>query len=133
MDDRGHTEGEVNPHSSVSDLSKSSLSPENSWSQGFLLSDSEWENTSDDVCFLEAAEDVELAEAADDSLNYAMEEIPDELLLDFLRKEDLCTKGSILAQAWPAMNDTCVSHASVKGPGGQAPLQSCKTKNGVPG
>ena len=88
MDDRGHTEGKVNPCSNVSDLSKSSVSPENS----FLLSDSEWENTSDDACFLEAAEDVELAEAADDSLNYTMEEIPDEVLLAALRKEDLYTK-----------------------------------------
>ncbi|NXX30990.1 PRIPO protein, partial [Nicator chloris] len=85
MDDKGHTE-EVNPHSNVSDLSKSSVSLENSWSQDFLLSDSEWENTSDDACFLEAAEDVELAEAADDGLNYAMEEIPDEVLLQALRK-----------------------------------------------
>ncbi|NWU39691.1 PRIPO protein, partial [Hylia prasina] len=84
MDDRGHTE--VNPHSNVSDLSKSSVSLENSWSEDFLLSDSEWENTSDDACFLEAAEDVELAEAADDSLNYGMEEIPDEVLLEALRK-----------------------------------------------
>ncbi|NXO77449.1 PRIPO protein, partial [Sitta europaea] len=86
MDDRGHTEGKVNPHSNVSDLSKSSVSPENSWSQDFLLSDSEWENTSDDAHFLEAVEDVELAEAADDSLNYDMEEIPDEVLLEALRK-----------------------------------------------
>ncbi|NWZ61820.1 PRIPO protein, partial [Acrocephalus arundinaceus] len=86
MDDRGHTEGEVNPHSNMSYLSKSSVSPENSWSQEFLLSDSEWENTSDDACFLEAIEDVELAEAVDDSLNYAMEEIPDEVLLEALRK-----------------------------------------------
>ncbi|XP_053797607.1 DNA-directed primase/polymerase protein [Vidua chalybeata] len=78
----------------VSDLSKSSVSPENSWSQDFLLSDSEWENTSDDACFLEAAEDVELAEAADDSLNYAMEEITDEVLLEALRKEDPYTKQS---------------------------------------
>ncbi|XP_077033533.1 DNA-directed primase/polymerase protein isoform X2 [Agelaius phoeniceus] len=92
MDDRGHTEGKVHPHSNVSELSKSSVSPENSWSQDFLLSDSEWENTSDDACFLEAAEDVELAEAADDSLNYAMEEIPDEVLLEALGKEDLHTK-----------------------------------------
>ncbi|NWW21938.1 PRIPO protein, partial [Falcunculus frontatus] len=86
MDDRGHTEGKVNPHSNAADLSKSSVSPENSWTQDFLLSDSEWENTSDDACFLEAAEDVELAEAADDSLNYAMEEIPDEVLLEALRR-----------------------------------------------
>lgn len=92
MDDRGHTEGKVNPHSNVSDLSKSSVSPENSWSRDFLLSDSEWENTSDDARFLEAAEDVELAEAADDSLNYGMEEIPDEVLLEALRKEDPYTK-----------------------------------------
>ncbi|NXM47325.1 PRIPO protein, partial [Gymnorhina tibicen] len=83
MDDRAHTEGKVNPHS---DLSKSSVSPENRWTQEFLLSDSEWENTSDDACFLEAAEDVELAEAADDSLNYATEEIPDEVLLEALRR-----------------------------------------------
>ncbi|NWX33277.1 PRIPO protein, partial [Notiomystis cincta] len=86
MDDRGHTEGKVNPHSNAPDLSKSSVSPENSWSQDFLLSDNEWENTSDDACFLEAAEDVELAEAAAASLNYAMEEIPDEVLLGALRK-----------------------------------------------
>ncbi|KAM7053247.1 DNA-directed primase/polymerase protein isoform 3-T6 [Acridotheres tristis] len=92
MDDRGHTEGKVNPHSNVSGLSKSSVSAENSWSQDFALSDSEWENTSDDAFFLEAAEDVELAEAADDSLNYAMEEIPDEVLLAALRKEDLYAK-----------------------------------------
>ncbi|XP_021398462.1 DNA-directed primase/polymerase protein isoform X2 [Lonchura striata] len=92
MDDRGHTEGKVNPHSNVSDLSKSSVFPENSWSQDFLLSDNEWENTSDDAHFLEAAEDVELAEAADDSLNYGMEEIPDEVLLEALRKEDPYTK-----------------------------------------
>ncbi|NWV29295.1 PRIPO protein, partial [Origma solitaria] len=85
VDDRGHTE-EVNPHSNASDLSKSSVSLENSWSQEFLWSDSEWENTSDDAYFLEAAEDVELAEAADDSLNYTMEEIPDEVLLEALRK-----------------------------------------------
>lgn len=92
MDDRGHTEGKVNPHSSASDLSQSSVAPENSWTQDFLLSDSEWENTSDDASFLEAAEDVELAEAADDSLNYGMEEIPDEFLLEALRREDTYTK-----------------------------------------
>ncbi|NXO74263.1 PRIPO protein, partial [Phainopepla nitens] len=85
MDDRGHREGEVNPHSDVADLSKSPEPPENSSSQDFLLSDSEWENTSDDACFLEAAEDVELAEAAGDSLNCAVEEIPDEVLLEALR------------------------------------------------
>ncbi|KAM4674279.1 DNA-directed primase/polymerase protein isoform 2-T2 [Amazona ochrocephala] len=85
---------EVKPHSGMSDLSNTSVSVEKSLSQGFLSSDSEWDNASDDACFLEATEDVELAEAANDSLNYAMEEIPDEILLEALRKQDTCNKGS---------------------------------------
>ncbi|XP_074678841.1 DNA-directed primase/polymerase protein isoform X1 [Strix aluco] len=76
-DERGNTEEKVKPHSNASDLSKSSVSLEKSLSQDFQLSDSEWDNASDDARFLEATEDVELAEAANDSLNYAMEEIPD--------------------------------------------------------
>ncbi|NXG07889.1 PRIPO protein, partial [Sakesphorus luctuosus] len=86
MDERGDTEEKVKPHSNVSDLTESSVSLAKSLSQDFLLSDSEWENASDDACFLEAAEDVELAEAASDSLNCAIEEIPDEALLEALRK-----------------------------------------------
>ncbi|NXW59672.1 PRIPO protein, partial [Eurystomus gularis] len=86
MDERGNMEEEVKPPSNVSDLSKSSASSENSLPRDFLLSDSEWDNASDDACFLEATEDVELAEATNDSLNYAMEEIPDEALLEALRK-----------------------------------------------
>ncbi|NWS66375.1 PRIPO protein, partial [Crotophaga sulcirostris] len=86
MNGRGNTEEKVNPRSNVSDLSKSSVSQEQSLSQGFLLSDSEWDNASDDACLLEATEDVELAEAANDSLNHAMEEIPDEILLEALKK-----------------------------------------------
>ncbi|NXM94835.1 PRIPO protein, partial [Sylvia borin] len=75
----GHTEG-VNPHSN------SSVPPENSCSQDLLCSHSERDTTSEDAWFLEAAEDVELAEAADESLDYATEEIPDEVLLEALRK-----------------------------------------------
>ncbi|NXX16329.1 PRIPO protein, partial [Podargus strigoides] len=86
MDERGSTEEKVKPHSSAADLSKSSVSLEKSLSQDFLLSDSECDSTSDDARFLEATEDVELAEAASDSMNYAMEEIPDEVLLEALRK-----------------------------------------------
>ncbi|NWS19445.1 PRIPO protein, partial [Pachyramphus minor] len=86
MDERGNTEEKVKPHFNTSGLSESSVSLANSLSQDFLLSDSEWENASIDACFLEAAEDVELAEATNDSLNYAMEEIPDEVLLEALRK-----------------------------------------------
>ncbi|NWR68865.1 PRIPO protein, partial [Centropus unirufus] len=86
MDERGTTEGKVNPHSNVSGLSESSVSLERSLSQGLLLSDSEWDNASDDASLLEATDDVELAEAANESLNYATDEIPDEVLLEALRK-----------------------------------------------
>ncbi|NWI22875.1 PRIPO protein, partial [Sula dactylatra] len=85
MDERSNTEEKVKPHSNVSGLSKSSGSLEKSLSQDFLLFDSEWDNASDDACFLEATEDVELAEAANDSLNCSMEEIPDEVLLEALK------------------------------------------------
>lgn len=94
MHEKGNTEEKVKPPSSTSDLSKSSVSLEKRLSQDFLLSDSEWSNTSEDARFLEATEDVELAEAANDSLNYAMEEIPDEVLSEALRKQDTCNKGS---------------------------------------
>ncbi|XP_008947027.1 PREDICTED: DNA-directed primase/polymerase protein-like, partial [Merops nubicus] len=93
MDERKSMEEKAKPTSNTSGLSDSSVPPEKSFSQEFLLSDSEWDNASDDARFLEATEDVELAEAADDSLNYAMEEIPDEVLLEVLRKQDACHKG----------------------------------------
>ncbi|NXW31398.1 PRIPO protein, partial [Phaetusa simplex] len=83
-DERGNTEEKVEPHFNVLDLSESSVSLEKSSSQDFPWSDSKWDNTSNDACFLEATDDVELAEAASDSLNYAMEEIPDEVLLEAL-------------------------------------------------
>ncbi|XP_051474918.1 DNA-directed primase/polymerase protein isoform X3 [Apus apus] len=91
-DERGNTEEKVTPHSNAADLTESSESLEKSLSQNFLLSDSEWDDASDDACLLEATEDVELAEAANDSLNYDMEEIPDEVLLEVLRKQDTCNK-----------------------------------------
>ncbi|NXG75682.1 PRIPO protein, partial [Baryphthengus martii] len=86
MDERGNTEEKVKPSANVSGLSKNSVSLEKSLPQDFLLSHSEWDDASDDASFLEATEDVELAEAANDSLNDAMEEIPDEVLLEALRK-----------------------------------------------
>ncbi|XP_035753670.1 DNA-directed primase/polymerase protein isoform X3 [Egretta garzetta] len=94
MDERGNAEEKVKPQSNASDMSKSSVSLEESLPQDFLLSESEWDNAGDDACFLAAAEAVELAEAANDGLNYAMEEIPDEVLLEALRKQDTCNKGS---------------------------------------
>ncbi|XP_066172972.1 DNA-directed primase/polymerase protein [Sylvia atricapilla] len=89
-EDRGHTEG-VNPQSDVADSSNSPVPPGNSCSRGLLCSHSEWENTREDSWLLQAAEDVELAAAADESLNCAMEEIPDEVLLEAVRREELCT------------------------------------------
>ncbi|KFP24939.1 Coiled-coil domain-containing protein 111, partial [Colius striatus] len=85
MDESGNTEEKVKLHSNASDLSKSSVSLDKSLSQDVLLSDSEWDNASDDAQFLEATEDVELAEAANSSLHDAMEDIPDEVLLEALR------------------------------------------------
>ncbi|NXG43793.1 PRIPO protein, partial [Psilopogon haemacephalus] len=85
MDGKWNTE-EENQCSNVSDLSKSSVTLEKSLSQDSLLSDSKWDNASDDACFLEATEDVELAEAANASLDYGMEEIPDEDILEALRE-----------------------------------------------
>ncbi|XP_064005047.1 DNA-directed primase/polymerase protein [Pogoniulus pusillus] len=87
VDGRGNTE-EENLCSNVSGLSKSSISLEKTLSQNSLLSDSKWDNASDDACFLEATEDVELAEAANASLNYAVEEIPDEVILEALREQN---------------------------------------------
>ncbi|NWX69550.1 PRIPO protein, partial [Alca torda] len=84
MDERGSTEEKVEPHSNTLDLSESSVSLGKSLSQDFPWSDSEWDNASDDACFLEATDDVELAEAASNNLNYATEEIPDEVLLEAL-------------------------------------------------
>ncbi|NXX83999.1 PRIPO protein, partial [Urocolius indicus] len=84
MDERGNTEEKL--HCNASDLSKSSVSLDKSLSQDLLLSDSEWDDASDDAQFLEATEDVELAEAANNSLHDVVEDIPDEVLLEALRQ-----------------------------------------------
>ncbi|NXA41284.1 PRIPO protein, partial [Eudromia elegans] len=73
-------------HSDPTGVSKSSVFQENFMSRELLLSDSVWEHASDDAWFLEATDDVELAEAASDGLNGDPEEIPDEVLLDAVRK-----------------------------------------------
>jgi len=92
MDERGNT-AEVKPHSNAADLSQSSAPLEKSLSQACLWSDSEWDSASSDAWFLEATEDVELAEAANDSLNSALEEVPDEVLLEAFGTQDTCCKG----------------------------------------
>ncbi|KFV82202.1 Coiled-coil domain-containing protein 111, partial [Struthio camelus australis] len=86
MDESENTEEKVELHCNGTDLSKSSLLQENGLSRDFLLSDAMWDNASDDVWFLEATDDVELAEAANDGVNDDTEETPDEVLLEALRR-----------------------------------------------
>ncbi|XP_029412250.1 DNA-directed primase/polymerase protein isoform X2 [Nannospalax galili] len=53
------------------------------------LSDADWDNDKDDACLLEATEDVELAEAAENSLlgySSAVDDIPDELIVEALQE-----------------------------------------------
>ncbi|XP_062933270.1 DNA-directed primase/polymerase protein isoform X2 [Cynocephalus volans] len=54
-----------------------------------VSSDADWDNGIDDAYFLEASEDAELAEAAENSLlsyNSAADEIPDELIIEVLQE-----------------------------------------------
>uniref|UniRef100_A0A3Q2TTB3-2 Isoform 2 of DNA-directed primase/polymerase protein n=1 Tax=Gallus gallus TaxID=9031 RepID=A0A3Q2TTB3-2 len=84
-DERENTE--VTSHSNPADLSESSAYLAINTSQ-----DTQWDNASDDAYLVETAEDVELAEAADYSLGYDTEEIPDEVLLEMSWKQDTCSK-----------------------------------------
>lgn len=56
-----------------------------------ISSDADWDNGIDEAYFLEATEDVELAEAADVSLlssNSGVDEIPDELIIEAIKDKD---------------------------------------------
>ncbi|NXJ07860.1 PRIPO protein, partial [Odontophorus gujanensis] len=77
MEEHENTEEKVTSHSNPADLSESSASLEKNMSR-----DTQWDNASDDAYLAETTEDVELAEAANDSLGYDVEEIPDEVLLE---------------------------------------------------
>ncbi|NWX82639.1 PRIPO protein, partial [Nothoprocta pentlandii] len=79
-------ENENKGHSDSTEVPKSSVFQENCASRDLLQSDSVWEQASDDAWFLEATDDVELAEAMRDSLNGDPQEIPDEVLLEAVRK-----------------------------------------------
>lgn len=78
---------EVTSHSNPADLSESSAYLAINTPQ-----DTQWDNASDDAYLVETAEEVELAEAADYSLGYDTEEIPDEVLLEMSWKQDTCSK-----------------------------------------
>ncbi|OXB76762.1 UNVERIFIED_CONTAM: hypothetical protein H355_016243, partial [Colinus virginianus] len=87
MDERENTEEKVTPHSNPADLSESSASLEKNMPQ-----DTQWDNASDDAYLAETTEDVELAEAANESLGYDVEEIPDEVLLEVSWEQDTWNK-----------------------------------------
>ncbi|XP_010214495.1 PREDICTED: DNA-directed primase/polymerase protein [Tinamus guttatus] len=89
MDESENKEG----HSDPTDVSKGSAFQENCVSRDLLLGDSAWEHANDDAWFLEATDDVELAEAASDGLNGDTEEIPDEVLLEAVRNHDSSAKN----------------------------------------
>ncbi|XP_065592617.1 DNA-directed primase/polymerase protein isoform X2 [Cyrtonyx montezumae] len=82
MDEHENTEEKVASHSNPADLSENSAS----------LEENMWDNASDDAYLAETAEDVELAEAANGSLGYNVEEIPDEVLLEVSWEQDTWNK-----------------------------------------
>lgn len=62
--------------------------PSSSASSGGVCSDPDWYSGLDDTYFLEATEDAELAEAAENSLrsyNGGVDEIPDEVIVEVLQ------------------------------------------------
>lgn len=68
-------------------LAKNSQNPPSSNLSPGQFSDADWDDK-DDVCFLEATEDAEFADAADKSLlgyKSAMDDIPDELIVEALQ------------------------------------------------
>ncbi|XP_025063378.1 DNA-directed primase/polymerase protein isoform X2 [Alligator sinensis] len=102
MDESGNKKEKVELSSNPPDFSESiplRIFQDNRKSFGKLCSNTEWDNASDDACFLEATEDIELAEAADNGLttcNYNLEEIPDELLLEAEKTENMLTSSNKL-------------------------------------
>ena len=67
---------------------KSPHGPSSSVLSKGAFSDADWDNGIDDTYILEATEDAELAEAAENSLlaYNGMDEIPDELLIEVLQE-----------------------------------------------
>ncbi|XP_044873962.1 DNA-directed primase/polymerase protein isoform X2 [Mauremys mutica] len=95
MDEWGNIEEkEKSPNfTDFSERTSLRIHQENKESPDKLCSNTEWDNVTDDAYFLEAIEDAELAEAADNNLtkqNCDLEEIPDELLIEVLRKQEGC-------------------------------------------
>ncbi|XP_053515879.1 DNA-directed primase/polymerase protein isoform X1 [Artibeus jamaicensis] len=78
-------EEEFTTDETMNNKTKSPQKPPSSVSSKTEFSDADWDDGIDDTCFLEATEDAELAEAAENSHldgNSGGEEIPDELLVE---------------------------------------------------
>nr|XP_056711045.1 DNA-directed primase/polymerase protein [Euleptes europaea] len=89
MDGNGNIEEKANMCNSTG---VSLTAKHENMAQNKRSSNVEWDDELDDICFLEASEDVELVEAVTDlhpQRNWAVDEIPDELLLDALKKHEV--------------------------------------------
>lgn len=78
-------EEELPTDETMNNETKNPYKPSSTLSKG-IFSDPEWDNGIDDAYFLEAIEDAELADAAENNLlSYnEMDEIPDELITEIL-------------------------------------------------
>ncbi|XP_075786407.1 DNA-directed primase/polymerase protein isoform X1 [Pelodiscus sinensis] len=97
MDECGNIE-EKAKSPNLTDFSESTASrtcQENKESLDQFCLNIDWDNVIDDASFLEATEDAELAEAAGSMTkqNCDLEEIPDELLVEVLRKQEVYGKA----------------------------------------
>ncbi|KAK1341755.1 hypothetical protein QTO34_016504 [Cnephaeus nilssonii] len=81
-------EEEFTTHETMNDGTQDPHVPSSSASSGGVCSDPDWDSGLDDTYFLEATEDAELAEAAENSLpsyNGGVDEIPDEVIVEVLQ------------------------------------------------
>uniref|UniRef100_A0A8D0HAN3 DNA-directed primase/polymerase protein n=1 Tax=Sphenodon punctatus TaxID=8508 RepID=A0A8D0HAN3_SPHPU len=96
MDESGNIEEKAKQHSNLTRLpaitSLGTVQADGESTEK-LSSTAEWDDGIEDACLLEASEDVELVEAADSVVlpkwNDTVEEIPDELLVDALKKQEV--------------------------------------------
>ncbi|XP_015272887.1 PREDICTED: DNA-directed primase/polymerase protein [Gekko japonicus] len=89
MDGNGNIEEKANMHKSTG---LPLTAKHEKMGQNQRTSSVELDDELDDICFLEASEDVELADAVTNlhpHKNWAVDEIPDELLIDALKKQEV--------------------------------------------
>lgn len=81
-------EEEFTTDETINNETKNPHKPSSSMLSKGILSDPDWDNGIDDAYFLEAIEDAELADAAENNLlSYnGVDEIPDELIIKVLQE-----------------------------------------------